>query len=151
MRMHLLKDLSSADAANCAGAAASAAGTFWSLLGDAALQLLGVPLPVVLAAVTGAFLARTYQAAAPLAHAIAGSVSWMVGACALAPLCQPLAEKYAGVVLPAGALAGVAFAIAIAGPFGLQFGIGYVRGRFGPPVQTSAPPPNPPSDSKGTP
>jgi hypothetical protein len=154
MRMHLLKELTGADLANCAGAAASAAGTWWSLLGDAAVQLLGVPLPVVLAAATGAFLARTYQVAQPILRAVAGSASWVVGACALAPLAAPIAEKYAGIALPAGALAGAAFAIALAGPFALQHGVSYARSKLGIPEPVApAPPaqPNLPSDSKGTP
>jgi hypothetical protein len=154
LKIDLLKELSSADAASCAAAATTATAWWWSLLGDAAVQLLGVPLPVALAAATGAFLARTYQTPASFARAIAGSVSWVVGACALAPLASPLALKYAGVELPAGALAGAAFAIALAGPFGLQLGIEQLRKRFGA-VQISGsaspPPPVAPSDSKGTP
>lgn len=153
MRMYLLKDLSGSDAASCAAAAASAAATWWSLIGDAAVQLLGVPLPVALAAATGAFLARTYQMATPLLHAIAGSSCWVVGACALAPLAAPLAEKYAGMALPTGALAGAAFAISLGGPLALQLGIGYVRGKFGLAVQpapAAAPPAASSTDSKGT-
>src|SRR6267142_6237471 len=102
LKEHLLDELSRTDAGSCAAAATAGAATWWSLIGDAAMQLLGVPLPVVLAAATGAFLARTYQTATPLIRAIAGSASWVVGACALAPLAAPIAEKYAGVALPEG-------------------------------------------------
>jgi hypothetical protein len=162
LKIRLLEDLTGADAASCAGAAVTAAGTWWSLLGDAAVQLLGVPLPVALAAATGAFLARTYQDAQPLWKAFAGSASWVVGACALAPLAGPitekLAQKFAGIELqlPAGALAGMAFAIALAGPFALQHGIAYLKRKFGAPLD-SAPASSTPgatgatSDSKGTP
>jgi hypothetical protein len=137
LKVDLLKELSAADAASCAAAATTATATWWSLLGDVAVQLLGVPLPVVLAGATGAFLARTYQAATSFGRAFAGSASWVVGACALAPLADPIAQKYAGIVLPAGALAGAAFAIALAGPFLLRFGIDQLHKRFGGPVQTS--------------
>jgi hypothetical protein len=150
LKAHLLEDLTGTDAASCAAAAVTATATWWSLIGDAAAQLLGVQLSVALAAATGAFLARTYQAAAPLLHAVVGSACWVVGACALAPLAAPLAEKYGGLTLPAGVLAGAAFAIAIGGPLALQLGVGFVRRKFGgaPPEAASA---VPSSDSKGTP
>jgi hypothetical protein len=156
LKFHLMEDVSG-NAASCAGAAVTAAGTWWSLIGDVAVQLLGVPLPVALAASTGAFLARTYQPAAALWRAFAGSACWVVGACALAPLAAPIAQKYAGVELPAGALAGVAFAIALAGPFALAHGIEYLRNRFGQTPPPAGPASSTPgatgaaSDSKGTP
>jgi hypothetical protein len=155
LKMHLLEDLSGQDAVNCAGAAVSAAGTFWSLIGDVAVQLLGVPLPVALAAATGAFLARTYQDAQPILRALSGSFCWVVGGCALAPLAGPVAEKYAGVTLPAGALAGMAFAIALTGPFVLVHGVDYLKRKLG--LQQSGPASISPgatgatSDQKGTP
>jgi hypothetical protein len=138
LKARLLEHLTGYDALNCMAAAASAAGTWWSLVDDVAMHMLGSSLPVALAACTGAFLARTYQEPTPTWKAFAGSACWVVGACALAPLAAPLAQKYEGMVLPASALAGAAFAIALAGPFVLQQGIVYLKRRFGAP-ETVAP------------
>ena len=66
----------------------SAAGAVATGLTDVALQILGVPLPVVLAAAAGAFIARSYAERASFGRAFVMVVAWTVAGCALAPLAQ---------------------------------------------------------------
>ena len=67
----------------CSAMAAVATG-----LSDMALQILGVPLPVVLAAAAGAFIARSYAEKSSFGRALAMVAAWTVAGCALAPLAQ---------------------------------------------------------------
>lgn len=61
-----------------AGTAASACGTLITTLADAALQLFGVPLQVVLASLTGSLGARVFLSPAPFWRAAAASAFWTV-------------------------------------------------------------------------
>lgn len=57
-------------------AAASAAGAWLSIVKAWVLELFGVPLPVVLAAATGAFGARSFLPSGGLWRAFSGSLAW---------------------------------------------------------------------------
>lgn len=103
-------------------------GAWISSISEAAIKLLGVPLPVVLGAAAGAFLARAYLPSAradgtPIGYfrALAVSAAWTVGGSAGAPMVHSLVPALLGAVmpgttlaLPAGALAGIAGLIAAA-------------------------------------
>ena len=66
----------------------SAAGAVATSLGEVALQILGVPLPVIMAAAAGAFIARSFAERASFGRALATVAAWTVAGCALAPLAQ---------------------------------------------------------------
>lgn len=74
---------------------------------DVAMQLVGVPLPVVLAAIAGAMVARSYTPSTNYFSAISATLCWTVGGCALAPLLQAIAAKF-GVNVPVNGLAALA-------------------------------------------
>lgn len=109
-----------------AAAAACGGGAWLTSLSDAAVKLLGVPLPVVLGAAAGAFLARAYLPSeradgTPIGYfrALTVSAAWTVGGSAAAPMVHALVPALVGMVipgstlaLPAGALAGIAGLIA---------------------------------------
>lgn len=66
--------------------AASGAGGAWAWLSEAALSVLGVPLPVVLFAAFGAFGAGTFLPSRGLRQAVLGGLGWMVVGIAAAQL-----------------------------------------------------------------
>ena len=105
-------------------AAIFGSGAAWaSALGDAAMQFLGVPLPVVLGAAAGAFLARAYLPAVDDAgkavgylRALAGSAAWTIAGSVGSPTAAAIVPALlpGSVVVPAGAIAGLAALIASA-------------------------------------
>jgi hypothetical protein len=96
-------------------AAASAAGTWLSVAAEVALQIFGVPLPVVLAALTGAFGARVFLPPGPFWRASATTVMWTFAGAFLAQLVLWIAAKWIEGAPPAGALAGLALVAAFIG------------------------------------
>lgn len=92
--------------------AASAAGTWISLAADVALQLFGVQLPVLLAALTGALIARVFLPPAPFWRAVATSTLWTLAGAFLAQLGLWIASTWLGAEPPQGALAGIAMVCA---------------------------------------
>lgn len=110
-------------------AGASGTGTWISAASDVVVQLLGVPLPVVLGAATGAFLARAYLPSSdPVTgehigffRALAVSIGWTLAGSIAAPVVHAAVPTVATLVpgmgpltLPAGALAGIAGLVAAA-------------------------------------
>lgn len=83
---------------------------------EVALQLFGVPLPVVLAAMTGACIARSYTPAQNFFGALMATIGWTIVGCALAPIVQAMVKKVAGLELPTNALAGVALIVSAGVP-----------------------------------
>ena len=137
MRTALAKALLPDPAWSCA-AAVSAAGSVMTTVSDVASQLLGVPLPVVLGAIAGAFLARAYAPPTGFLSAAMASAIWTVAGCVLAPFAPSVAKvllaKFAGVDgfdLPAAALAGVALCISLFGPLLLPPLILKVKTKYG--------------------
>lgn len=112
-------------AALATGAAVSGTATAITVLQDAAVALLGVPLPVVLGGLTGALAARVFLPPAPFWAALGGSTLWTAIASFLAQLVQWLlgtAGRWAAgadAPVPAGALAGIALVVAALGPHAL--------------------------------
>lgn len=92
-------------------AGTSGAATVLSMLSEVATQILGVPLPVVLSATTGAWVARSYAPSKNFAAAIAGTLGWTIAGCTLAPLAGALLEHWTGLKLPTNALAGLALVV----------------------------------------
>lgn len=100
-------DLVGPSGSACA-AAVSAAGTWLAMASDAALQLFGVPLPVVLAALTGACGARVFLPAAQFAHAFMGCVFWTSAGAFCPQLVLWLISQWLTGAPPSGVLAGIA-------------------------------------------
>jgi hypothetical protein len=96
-------------------AAASAAGTWLCSAADVAVQLFGVPLQVVLAALTGALGARVFLPPQPFWRAVAVSLMWTLAGAFGAQLVMWLAELWLDQPPPAGALAGIALVTAAFG------------------------------------
>ena len=98
------------------GAASAAAGSAWlAVVADFAMQVFGVPLPVVLCAAAGAFIARSYAPAVNFIRALAASCAWVCAGGGRARV-GLWGGGLGGGVVPATVLAGLAFAIAAAGP-----------------------------------
>lgn len=96
-------------------AAASGIGTVITVAADVATQLLGVPLPVVLAALTGACGARVFLTPQSFGRAFWTCVFWTVAGACSAQLVLWLASWWTGSTPPAGALAGIALVSAALG------------------------------------
>ena len=97
-------------------AAGSGTATVLSAIGEVTLQILGVPLPVVLACGTGAWIARSYAPASSLLAALPGTAGWTIAGCVLAPLAAALARRYLGLELPTNALAGIGLIVSLVLP-----------------------------------
>lgn len=100
-------------------AASSGAAALFATVGEVTTQVLGVPLPVVLGAATGAFLARAYMPALEIGfvRALAVSIGWTLAGSIAAPLVSsllPLLPGLGSLKLPVGALAGIAGLVASA-------------------------------------
>lgn len=100
-------------------AASSGAAAIVGTIGEVTTQILGVPLPVVLGAATGAFLARAYAPALDIGffRALAVSVGWTIAGSVAAPFVGAMLLVIPGLgalKLPAGALAGIAGLVAAA-------------------------------------
>jgi len=104
--------------ATACGAAAGSVGAAAVMVGDFALQLLGVPLPVVIGSAAGAGLARSFMEPVGFLRALVLTVAWTLIGCVGAPLAHAVGPAVAlavfnrEVVLPAGVLAGLGAAIA---------------------------------------
>ena len=90
-------------------------GTGFCIAADVAVQLFGVPLPVVLAALTGALGARVFLPPVSFWRAVAMSVFWTFAGAFGAQLALWLASKFISGTSPSGALAGVALLVAFLG------------------------------------
>lgn len=101
-------------AAACA-AAGSAFGTGVCIAADVAVQLFGVPLPVVLAALTGALGARVFLPPASFWQAVAMSAFWTFAGALGAHLALWIAALWLNGTPPPGVLAGLALLVAAAG------------------------------------
>lgn len=93
---------------------------FITYLSNVAVQLLGVPLPVVMSAVAGACLARAYGEPLPFGKAVFRTMLWAAFASFVAPLLKVVLQSVLkklvdpDIVLPNGALAGIAGILASA-------------------------------------
>lgn len=102
------------------GAVAGSATASVLMLGDLAVAIAGVPLPVVLASAAGAGIARAMLPPTTFFSAVALSAAWTVVGCAGAPFAQAVAPAVIQfafnreIVLPANTLAILGAAIASA-------------------------------------
>lgn len=97
-------------------AAGSGVATVLSAIGEVTVQILGVPLPVVLACGTGAWIARAYTPSTNLFAAILATAGWTIAGCVLAPLAQAVGKGVLGFDLPTNALAGVGLVVSLSLP-----------------------------------
>jgi hypothetical protein len=104
--MSQIDNLDSGGAAACA--AVSAAGTGLCIAADIATQLFGVPLPVVMAALTGALGARVFLPPTSFWRAVVASVGWTFAGAFGSQFVMWLVGKWLDGTAPSGALAGVA-------------------------------------------
>jgi len=81
-----------------AGAATTGVAAWLSVAGDVAVHLLGVPLPVVVAAIAGALLARVYLPALLFAAAFGRSIVWIIAGCVTAQGISSIATLPVGVL-----------------------------------------------------
>lgn len=126
--------------ATVCGAAAGSAGTALAMLGDFALQVLGVPLPVVLASAAGAGLARSFADPVGFWRALALTTVWTIIGCAGAPLAQAIGPALVQlalnreVTLPANTLAALGAIVGSAPwwwPKAWPVAAAWLEGRFG--------------------
>ena len=118
-----------------AGSIAAAAVAFISYVSNFAVLVLGVPLPVVMAAVAGACLARAYGSPMSFGSAAFVTMLWAAIGCALAPLTRillqgGLSKLNVDVPLSTGVLAGIA-AVVSASPLWWPVVWPFIRSRFG--------------------
>lgn len=111
--MSKIDSLQSIGAACAAGA--SAIGTAICTAADIAMQIFGVPLQVVLAALTGALGARVFLPPQPFWRAVVISLFWTFAGAFGAQLVLWFVGWWTSSPPPAGALAGIALAVAAAG------------------------------------
>ena len=97
-------------------AASTGAAAWWTTAKDIALELFGVPLPVVLAAATGAFGALSFVSATTYTRTLGIGALWTMLGTYGAQLALALIGAWAGVTIPTGALAGAAILVSAAGP-----------------------------------
>jgi len=99
-----------------AGVAATGATGWLAAAGEVAVQLLGVPLPVVVGATAGALLARGSQDPAPFWKAGLRTSLWIVVGCVCAQGAQAVLAWAMGAVLPIGVLGFAALLFSGLGP-----------------------------------
>lgn len=102
-------------ASSACAAASAGAGAWLAMASQAALELFGVPLPVVLAALTGACGARVFLEPTTFWRAVSASLFWTIAGSIGAQLVLWLVGLWAGGTAPGGVLAGVALASAALG------------------------------------
>jgi len=91
--------------------------TGWlSAAGEIAIQLLGVPLPVVIGATAGALLARGAQDPVPFGKAVIRTGLWIIVGCVCAQGAQAVIGWGMGKELPVGVLGFSALLICLLGP-----------------------------------
>lgn len=98
---------------NTAGVVAGTSGlaALLTIFQDVSAALFGVPLPVVLAAMTGAWFARSLAPAAGFFSALGATAGWTVAGCVLAPVVQFAVKYFTKTELPNAAFAGVALIV----------------------------------------
>lgn len=96
-------------------ALAGGLGSWVSIASDAALQLFGVPLPVLLAALTGACGARAFLPACGFWQAVAVNAFWTLAGTFLPQLVLWVASSWISSAPPPGVMAGAALLIAAFG------------------------------------
>lgn len=111
----------SVEAKAAALGAASGIGAGFAIVKEIALEIFGVPLPVVLAAATGALWARATQPQQTFLRALWATVAWTATGAFLAALARYLLGAGLGTVgvtaeIPGAALAGLALLITWLGP-----------------------------------
>ena len=99
------------------GAAAGGAVAALSFVSEVAMQLLGVPLPVVMAAAAGAGAARSFMEPVGFFRALSITVLWTIIGCTCAPLAQVVIKAAASMAgahvdLPTNTLAAAAAVLA---------------------------------------
>jgi len=99
-----------------AGVAMTGATGWLSAAGEVAVQLLGVPLPVVVGATAGALLARGTQEPASFLQAGLRSLLWIVIGCVCAQGAQAILGWALGAALPVGVLGFAALLFSGLGP-----------------------------------
>lgn len=99
-----------------ATAAASGGAAWWTAAKEIALELFGVPLPVVLAAATGAFGALSFVSATSYPRTLGMGTLWTFAGTYGAQLALWLVGWWAKAEVPAVALPGVAILLAACGP-----------------------------------
>lgn len=99
-----------------ATAGTSGAAAWWTAAKEVALEVFGVPLPVVLAAATGAFGALSFVSATTYLRTLGLGALWTVAGTFSAQLALSLIGAWSGAQVPTGALAGAAILVAAAGP-----------------------------------
>lgn len=90
--------------------------TWLTSVSEATTAILGVPLPVLMGAIGGAFLARSYaRPDMKYLTAVIESIAWTFAGCLSAPVVLEVTEK-SGFGVPTAALALIALLIAALGP-----------------------------------
>ena len=98
-------------------AAGSAIGSWWAVAAQVAVELFGVPIQVVIAAITASFTAQTFRPLSGVLPTLGSGTLWaMVGSFG-ANFAVVALNAWFSISIPAGALAGVAMIIAGAAPF----------------------------------
>jgi hypothetical protein len=105
-----------AQAATAATAVAAGGATWLTMAKDLALELLGVPLPVVLACATAAFGALSFVSAMPYRKTLFAGVIWTLVGTYGAQFALHLLAKVFGLELSSGALAGAGMIVSGLGP-----------------------------------
>lgn len=110
-------DPASAQTVSSAIAATSALGTWWAAAAEIATEIFGVPIQVVIAAITASFTAQTFRPMASVAATLCSGTLWaMIGSFGANFTAIALGAWF-NVTIPSGAHAGVAMIIAGAAPF----------------------------------
>lgn len=102
--------------ATAVAAACTATAAWLCVAQDAAVQLLGVQLSVILGGLTGALVGRYFLPAMAFGAAVASTSVWTIAAAILAELMRWLLQALIDKPIPAGALAGLALVAAAVGP-----------------------------------
>ena len=98
-------------------AATSALGSWWLIAGQVVIEIFGVPIQTVIAAITASFAAQTFRPVTGLARTLGSGALWaMVGSFG-ANAASVAALAWHNITVPGGALAGVAMLIAGSAPF----------------------------------
>ena len=107
----------SAQGATASVAAASALGGWWAVAAQLAAEIFGVPIQVVIAAITASFTAQTFRPLSGVWSTLASGTAWaMIGSFG-ANFAVVALNAWLGISIPSGGLAGVAMIIAGAAPF----------------------------------
>ena len=131
MKLALADPIAQTKLAAAAISTSSGAGAVLAIVKDWVTELFGVPLPVLLAAATGAFGVRTYLPAATLIRALLGSGAWTLVGTYSAQLGLSVASAVFNAQVPATAIAGVALLFAALGQLAAPVVIQRLPGAIG--------------------